>query len=406
VCNADEGDPGAFMDRSALEGDPCSVVEGLTIAAYAIGAHQGFMYIRAEYPLAIERVQKAIEMARAAGFLGKNILGSGFDFDVEIRLGAGAFVCGEETALMRSIEGRRGQPRIRPPYPTQAGLWGHPTVINNVETLANVPVVMVYGADFFGRIGTEKSKGTKVFALAGKINNTGLVEVPMGTPLRDIIYDIGGGLPAGRTLKGIQTGGPSGGMIPASAVETSIDYDSLMKAGSIMGSGGMIILDDQDCMVNTAKFFLEFTQDESCGKCVPCREGTLRMLEILERITEGHGEMEDLDKLERLAHLIQKTSLCGLGQTAPNPVLSTLKNFREEFLAHIVEKRCPSQKCSKLIRYEINPEKCTGCTLCARRCPVPCISGAPKKTHVIDQDRCIKCGECFNSCKFDAIKKL
>ncbi len=406
VCNADEGDPGAFMDRSALEGDPFSVIEGMTIGAFAIGAHQGYMYIRAEYPLAIDRCEKAIAKAREAGFLGKNILGSGFDFDIEIRLGAGAFVCGEETALMRSIEGRRGQPRIRPPYPTQGGLWGHPTVINNVETLANVPVIMLYGSDFFARIGTEKSKGTKVFALAGKINNTGLVEVPMGTTLRDIIFNIGGGIPGGRTLKGIQTGGPSGGTIPASAVDTPIDYDSLAQAGSIMGSGGMIILDDQDCMVATAKFFLEFTQDESCGKCVPCREGTLRMLEILTRITEGQGTMEDIDKLERLGKLIQKTSLCGLGQTAPNPVLSVLKNFREEFLEHIIDKHCPTQRCPKLIRYEIDAEKCTGCTLCARRCPVPCIAGTARKAHIIDQDRCIKCGECFTVCKFDAVKKL
>ncbi len=406
VCNADEGDPGAFMDRSALEGDPFSVIEGMTIAAFAVGAHQGYMYIRAEYPLAIERCEKAIAKARAAGFLGKNILGSGFDYDIEIRLGAGAFVCGEETALMRSIEGRRGQPRIRPPYPTQGGLWGHPTVINNVETLANVPVIMVYGADFFARIGTEKSKGTKVFALAGKINNTGLVEVPMGTTLREIIFDIGGGIPGGRSLKGIQTGGPSGGTIPASAVDTPVDYDSLTQAGSIMGSGGMIILDDSDCMVATAKFFLEFTQDESCGKCVPCREGTLRMLEILTRITDGHGSLEDITKLERLGKLIQKTSLCGLGQTAPNPVLSVLKNFRAEFLEHITEKHCPTQRCPKLVRYEIDEEKCTGCTLCARRCPVPCISGTARKPHVIDQERCIKCGECFTVCKFDAVKKL
>jgi NADH:ubiquinone oxidoreductase subunit F (NADH-binding)/(2Fe-2S) ferredoxin/NAD-dependent dihydropyrimidine dehydrogenase PreA subunit len=405
VCNADEGDPGAFMDRSALEGDPFSVIEGMTIGAFAIGAHQGYMYIRAEYPLAIERCEKAIALARAAGFLGKDILGSGFNFDVEIRLGAGAFVCGEETALIRSIEGRRGQPRIRPPYPTQGGLWGHPTAINNVETLANVPVIMVYGSEFFARIGTEKSKGTKVFALAGKINNTGLVEVPMGTTLREIVFDIGGGIPNGRSLKGVQTGGPSGGTLPASMLDTPIDYDSLTQAGTIMGSGGMIILDDSDCMVSNAKFFLEFTQDESCGKCVPCREGTLRMLEILNRITDGQAVVEDLDKLERLARLIQKTSLCGLGQNAPNPVLSLLKNFREEFLEHIREKHCPTQRCAKLIRYEIDPEKCTGCTLCARRCPVPCISGTTRKPHLIDQDRCIRCGECFKACKFDAVKK-
>lgn len=405
VCNADEGDPGAYMDRSALEGDPFSVIHGMALGAFAVGAHRGFVYVRAEYPLAIKRLENAIRQCREANLLGKNILGSGFDFDLEVRLGAGAYVCGEETALMFSIEGKRGQPRLRPPYPTQSGLWGHPTVINNVETWANVPVIIRHGADWFARIGTEKSKGTKVFALAGKIKNSGLVEVPMGTTLEEIIYQIGGGVAEGRTLKAVQTGGPSGGCIPASMIKTPVDYQSLQQAGSIMGSGGMIVLDDQDCMVATAKYFLEFTQDESCGKCVPCREGTLRMLEILERITSGRGVMEDLDKLERLGRLIQKTSLCGLGQNAPNPVLSALKNFREEFEIHIREKRCPTQKCSQLIRYEINPEKCTGCTLCARRCPVPCISGAARKPHVIDQERCIKCGECFNTCKFDAIAK-
>jgi NADH:ubiquinone oxidoreductase subunit F (NADH-binding)/(2Fe-2S) ferredoxin/NAD-dependent dihydropyrimidine dehydrogenase PreA subunit len=406
VCNADEGDPGAFMDRSALEGDPFSIIEGMTIGAYAIGAAKGFMYIRAEYPLAIERAQKAIDQARAVGLLGENILGSGFNFDLEIRLGAGAFVCGEETSLMRSIEGQRGQPRIRPPYPAQSGLWGHPTVINNVETWANIPVIFLYGSDWFGSIGTEKSKGTKVFALAGKINNTGLVEVPMGTTLREIIYDIGGGLAPGRSLKAVQTGGPSGGCIPADAVDTPVDYDTLAKAGSIMGSGGMIILDDQDCMVATAKFFLEFTQSESCGKCVPCREGTTRMLEILEKITEGHGEMSDLDKLERLGKLVQKTSLCGLGQTAANPVLSALKNFRKEFESHIIEKRCPTQKCAKLVHYEIDPEKCTGCMLCVRRCPAFAITGSPKQPHHIDPETCVRCGDCFHSCKFGAIKKV
>ncbi|NLY74174.1 MAG: NADH-quinone oxidoreductase subunit NuoF [Firmicutes bacterium] len=404
VCNADEGDPGAFMDRSALEGDPFSIIEGMTIGAYAVGAHQGYLYIRAEYPLAIERCQKAIAKAKAAGLLGKNILGSGFDFDLEIRLGAGAFVCGEETALMRSIEGKRGQPRIRPPYPTESGLWGHPTVINNVETWANIPVVFLYGADWFNSIGTGKSKGTKVFALAGKVRNTGLIEVPMGTTLRDIIYDIGGGLAPGRSLKAIQTGGPSGGCIPADAVDTPVDYDSLTKAGSIMGSGGMIVLDDQDCMVATAKFFLEFTQNESCGKCVPCREGTLRMLEILEKITEGHGELSDLDKLERLGNLIKKTSLCGLGQTAANPVLSALKNFRREFETHIIDKRCPTHKCAKLVHYEIDPEKCTGCMLCVRRCPAYAITGSPKQPHHIDPEKCVKCGDCFHSCKFSAIR--
>jgi NADH:ubiquinone oxidoreductase subunit F (NADH-binding) len=406
ICNADEGDPGAFMDRSALEGDPFIILEGMTIGAFAIGAHKGFIYIRAEYPLAIQRLEKAIDKARANNLLGKNIMNSGFDFDIEIRLGAGAFVCGEETALMYSIEGLRGQPRIRPPYPTESGLWGHPTVINNVETWANVPTIMLYGADWFSRIGTKDSRGTKVFALAGKVKNTGLVEVPMGTTLRDIVYDIGGGLESGRTLKAVQTGGPSGGCIPASLIDTPVEYKTLAEIGSIMGSGGMIVLDDTDCMVATSKFFLEFTQAESCGKCVPCREGTVRMLEILERITKGDGEPEDLEKLERLGHLMQTTSLCGLGQTAPNPILSALDNFREEFETHVIEKRCPSHKCGQLITYQINPEKCTGCTLCARRCPVNCISGERRKTHVIDQAECIKCGECFNVCKFDAVDRV
>ena len=405
VCNADEGDPGAFMDRSALEGDPFIIIEGMTIGAFAIGAHQGYVYVRAEYPLAIERLEKAIEKARGNNLLGKNIMNSGFDFDLEIRLGAGAFVCGEETALMYSIEGKRGQPRIRPPYPTQSGLWGHPTVINNVETWANVPTIMLYGAGWYSRIGTKTSRGTKVFALAGNVKNTGLVEVPMGTTLREIIYDIGGGLPEGKELKAIQTGGPSGGCIPAELIDTKVDYETLSEIGSIMGSGGMIVLDESDCMVSTAKFFLEFTQSESCGKCVPCREGTLRMLEILERITEGNGTLEDLDKLERLGTLVQKTSLCGLGQTAPNPVLSALKNYRKEFETHVVDKRCPSHRCAKLISYEIDPVKCTGCTLCARRCPVSCISGERKGPHVINQSECIKCGECFNVCKFDAVIK-
>ena len=404
ICNADEGDPGAFMDRSALEGDPFIIIEGMTIGAYAIGSHKGFIYVRAEYPLAIERLEKAIATARRHGLLGKNIMDSGFDFDLEIRLGAGAFVCGEETALIHSIEGKRGQPRIRPPYPTESGLWGHPTVINNVETWANVPTVMLFGASWFSRLGTDTSKGTKVFALAGKVNNTGLVEVPMGTTLREIIYDIGGGIPDNGNLKAVQTGGPSGGCIPAGRIDTPVDYENLAAIGSIMGSGGMIVLDENDCMVATAKFFLEFTQSESCGKCVPCREGTLRMLEILERITDGKGTMEDLDKLERLGRLIQKTSLCGLGQTAPNPVLSTLHNFREEFEIHIREKRCPARHCKQLIRYEIDPDKCVGCTLCARRCPVPCISGKAKTPHTIDQDQCIKCGECYNACKFDAVR--
>lgn len=406
ICNADEGDPGAFMDRSALEGDPFCILEGMAIGGYAIGANKGYMYIRAEYPLAIERIENAIQRAKEKNLLGKNILGSGFDFDVEIRLGAGAFVCGEETALIHSIEGKRGQPRIRPPYPSVSGLWGHPTCINNVETWANVPAIMLYGAEWFNRIGTEGSKGTKVFALAGNINNTGLVEVPMGTTLREVIFDIGGGIPNGRALKAVQTGGPSGGCIPASMLDTPVDYDSLKAIGSIMGSGGMIILDERDCMVSTAKFFLEFTKDESCGKCLPCREGTVRMLEILTRITNGEGEMEDLEKLERLGNLIKKTSLCGLGQSAPNPVLSTIKHFREEYEIHINEKRCPTQKCARLIKYVIDEDKCTGCTLCARRCPVTCIDGARKQIHTINQDKCIKCGECFNVCNFDAIYKV
>ncbi len=406
VCNADEGDPGAFMDRSAIEGDPFIVVEGMTIGAYAVGASKGYIYVRAEYPLAIKRLEHAIAVARENNLLGKNIMNSNFDFDLEIRLGAGAFVCGEETALIMSIEGKRGQPRFRPPYPTMSGLWGHPTVINNVETWANVPTILLNGAEWFSRIGTKTSKGTKVFALAGKVENTGLVEVPMGTTLRDIIFDIGGGIPGGHKLKAVQTGGPSGGCIPANKLDTPVDYEELKALGSIMGSGGMIVLDDTDCMVATAKFFLEFTQDESCGKCVPCREGTLRMLEIMERITNGDGVLEDLDKLERLGKLIQKTSLCGLGMTAPNPVLSALENFREEFEMHIIEKRCPTHKCSNLIRYEIDAEKCTGCTLCARRCPVFCISGQKRALHVINQSQCIKCGECFESCKFDAIKKV
>ncbi|MBN1594551.1 NADH-quinone oxidoreductase subunit NuoF [candidate division FCPU426 bacterium] len=406
VCNADEGDPGAYMDRSTLEGDPFSIIHGMALGAFAIGASKGYIYVRAEYPLAIRRLEYAIRQCEDAGLLGKNILGSDFSFEIELRLGAGAFVCGEETALMLSITGRRGQPMIRPPYPTERGLWGHPTVINNVETWSNIPVIIRHGAEWFARIGTEKSKGTKVFALAGKIVNSGLVEVPMGTTLREIIYDIGGGVEKGRTLKAVQTGGPSGGCIPADLIDTPVDYDSLAAVGSIMGSGGMIVLDDEDCMVAMAKFFLEFTQDESCGKCVPCREGTLRMLEILERITAGQGMPEDLDKLERLGNLIKKTSLCGLGQSAPNPVLSALRYFRSEFEAHVLEKCCPTRKCSKLIRYEINPEKCIGCTLCARQCPVNCIEGTARKPHLVIQERCIKCGNCFAACKFEAVDRV
>jgi len=405
ICNADEGDPGAFMDRSLLESDPYSVIEGMMIGGYAIGAQKGFFYIRAEYPLAIARVQKAIDACRTQGLLGKNILGSDFSFDLEIRLGAGAFVCGEETALIHSIEGERGQPRTRPPYPTTKGLWNKPTIINNVETLANIPAIIAMGANNFNKIGTATSGGTKVFALAGKVKHTGLVEVPMGITLRKIVFDIGGGIPNGKKLKAVQTGGPAGGLIPASMIDTIVDYDNLMAAGSIMGSGGMIVLDEDDCVVDVAKFFIAFTQDESCGKCSPCREGTLRMLEILERITNGKGTLEDIERLERLANLIGKASLCGLGKAAPNPVLSTLKHFHDEYIAHVVHKKCPAKKCTALIRYEIDPTKCVGCTACARVCPVNCIVGERKQVHVIDQERCIKCGSCFKACRFNAVKK-
>ena len=403
ICNADEGDPGAFMDRSMLESDPFNVVEGMLIGAYAIGAARGFFYVRAEYPLAIERIQNAIDQCRQWGLLGKNILGSGFDFDLEIRLGAGAFVCGEETALIHSIEGERGQPRVRPPYPTESGLWGKPTVINNVETFANVPVVIQYGADWFKRIGTPDSGGTKVFALAGKIKHTGLVEVPMGITLREIVYEIGGGVAGDKRLKAIQTGGPAGGCIPASLIDLRVDFDSLTQAGSIMGSGGMIVLDEDDCMVDIAQFFTAFSQDESCGKCTPCREGTTRMLEILNRLTAGQGTLEDIEKLERLAKLVKKSSLCGLGRAAPNPVLSTLVHFRDEYLAHVNEKRCPARRCVALVHYEIDAKKCIGCTACARNCPVECITGTRRQPHQIDQARCIKCGRCFQVCRFEAV---
>ena len=406
ICNADEGDPGAFMDRSMLESDPLNVIEGMLIGGFAIGARQGFFYVRAEYPMAIERIQRAIQQCHQWGLLGKNILGSGFDFDLEIRLGAGAFVCGEETALIHSIEGQRGQPRVRPPYPTEHGLWGKPTVINNVETFANVPAVINYGADWFARLGTEHSGGTKVFALAGKIRHTGLVEVPMGTSLCTIVNEIGGGVAGGRKLKAIQTGGPAGGCIPAKLIDLAVDFDTLTKAGSIMGSGGMIILDEDDCMVDIAKYFMTFSQDESCGKCTPCREGTMRMLEILNRITDGRGELEDLDKLQRLGRLMKRASLCGLGRAAANPILSTLEHFHDEYLAHVTEHRCPAHKCKVLIRYEIDPEKCVGCTVCARNCPVPCIAGERKEPHVIDQHHCIKCGRCFEVCRFEAVKRL
>ncbi len=406
ICNADEGDPGAFMDRSMLEGDPFSVIEGMTIGGFAIGAGSGYFYVRAEYPLAIERIEKALVQCREHGLLGRNILGSGFDFDLEIRLGAGAFVCGEETALIHSIEGERGQPRVRPPFPAESGLWGKPTIINNVETFANVPVVLSYGAEWVRQIGTPRSGGTKVFALAGKVQHTGLVEVPMGTTLREIVYDIGGGPPQNRQLKAIQTGGPAGGCIPAQYLDTIVDFDSLTSLGSIMGSGGMIVMDEDDCMVDIAKFFLTFSQDESCGKCTPCREGTKRMLEIIERITSGNGRPEDLGRLERLGDLVRKSSLCGLGRAAPNPVLSTLRYFRAEYEAHVNERRCPAKRCTALIHYEINAEKCVGCTACMRNCPVACIAGSAKKPHVIDQAKCVKCGRCFQVCRFNAVVKM
>ena len=404
ICNADEGDPGAFMDRSAIEGDPHTVIEGMLIGGYAVGAKKGIFYIRAEYPLAIKRLELALDLARKEGFIGQNIMGSDFSFEIEIRLGAGAFVCGEETALIHSVEGERGMPRPRPPFPSVSGLFGKPTLINNVETWANVPVVILDGPEWFSSIGTKNSKGTKVFALAGNVKNTGLVEVPMGTTLRQIIFDIGGGIPNGKQFKAVQTGGPSGGCLPSQYLDTEIDYDSLAKAGSIMGSGGMIIMDDSACMVSIAKYFLEFTQNESCGKCTPCREGTKRMLEILERITTGKGEMEDLAKLERLGNMIRKSSLCGLGQSAPNPVLSTMKNFREEYEEHIKEKKCRAAVCRDLITYSIN-EKCTGCGACKRVCPTEAISGTVKNRHVIDDKKCIRCGRCYEVCKFSAVRK-
>ncbi|MEY8572971.1 NADH-quinone oxidoreductase subunit NuoF [Oscillospiraceae bacterium 21-37] len=404
-CNADEGDPGAFMDRSVLEGDPHSVLEAMAIAGYAIGASQGYIYIRAEYPIAVKRLQIAIDQAREYGLLGKNIFDSGFDFDIDIRLGAGAFVCGEETALMTSIEGKRGEPRVRPPFPALKGLFGKPTVLNNVETYANIPQIILKGADWFKSIGTEKSPGTKVFALGGKITNTGLVEVPMGTTLREVVEDIGGGVPGGHTFKAAQTGGPSGGCIPAKLIDTPIDYDNLLAIGSMMGSGGLIVMDETTCMVDIAKFFLEFTVDESCGKCTPCRVGTKRLLEILNKITSGNGTLEDIDKMEELCYYIKENSLCGLGQTAPNPVLSTLKYYRDEYEAHVVEHRCPAGACKALTNYTIEADKCKGCTLCARNCPVGAISGAVKQAHVIDTNKCIKCGVCMEKCKFGAVVK-
>ncbi|MBQ5758280.1 MAG: NADH-quinone oxidoreductase subunit NuoF [Clostridiales bacterium] len=405
ICNADEGDPGAFMDRSVLEGDPHSVLEAMTIAGYAIGAHHGYIYVRAEYPIAVKRLEIAIKQAREYGLLGKNIFDSGFDFDIDIRLGAGAFVCGEETALITSIEGNRGEPRNKPPFPANKGLFEKPTIINNVETLANIPQIINKGPEWFSSMGTETSKGTKVFALGGKITNTGLVEIPMGTTLREILFDIGGGIPGGKKFKAAQTGGPSGGCIPAQHLDTPIDYESLKAIGSMMGSGGLIVMDEDNCMVDVARFFLEFTVDESCGKCTPCRIGTRRLLEMLNNITEGKGTLEDLDKMEDLCHYIQKNAMCALGQTAPNPVLSTLKYFREEYEAHVVEKRCPAGVCKKLLSYEIIADKCRGCTACARKCPVGAISGSVKQPHVIDKSKCVKCGVCMETCKFGAILK-
>ena len=404
-CNADEGDPGAFMDRSVLEGDPHAVLEAMAIAGYAIGANQGYIYVRAEYPIAVERLKIAIRQAREMELLGKNIFGTGFDFDIDLRLGAGAFVCGEETALMTSIEGKRGEPRPRPPFPAQKGLFGKPSILNNVETYANIPQIILNGPEWFASMGTEKSKGTKVFALGGKINNTGLVEVPMGTTLRTVIEEIGGGIPNGKKFKAAQTGGPSGGCIPAEHFDVPIDYDNLIAIGSMMGSGGLIVMDEDDCMVDIAKFFLEFTVEESCGKCTACRIGTKRMLEILTKITKGQATMEDLDKLEELCHYVKANSLCGLGQTAPNPVLSTLRYFRDEYEAHIKEKRCPAGVCKALLSYNIDRDKCRGCTLCARTCPAGAIIGSVKNPHVIDQNKCIKCGACMEKCKFGAIYK-
>lgn len=405
VCNADEGDPGAFMDRSVLEGDPHCIVEAMTICGYATGATEGYVYVRAEYPIAVHRLDVAIKEAREAGLLGKNIFNSGFDFDLHIRLGAGAFVCGEETALMTSIEGNRGEPRPRPPYPAVKGLFGKPTTENNVETFANIPQIILHGAEFFNSMGTEKSSGTKVFALGGKINNTGLVEIPMGTTLREIIEDIGGGIPNGKKFKAAQTGGPSGGCIPASLMDTPIDYDNLTAIGCMMGSGGLIVMDEDNCMVDIAKFFLDFTVDESCGKCTPCRIGTKRMRELLEKITDGKATLEDLDELESLAHYIKDNSLCGLGQTAPNPVLATLRFFKDEYIAHIVDKKCPAGVCKKLVSYSIEADKCKGCTACARKCPVGAISGAVKTAHTIDTSKCVKCGVCMDTCRFGAIIK-
>ena len=412
ACNADEGDPGAFMDRSILEGDPHALIEAMAIAAYAIGADEGYLYVRAEYPIAVNRLQIAIDQAKENGLLGEDIFGTGFNFDLKIRLGAGAFVCGEETALMTSIEGNRGEPRPRPPFPAVKGLFGQPTILNNVETYANIPQIILKGADWFSAIGTEKSKGTKVFALGGKINNTGLVEVPMGTTLRHIIEEIGGGIPNGKKFKAAQTGGPSGGCIPAHLIDTPIDYDNLMAIGSMMGSGGLIVMDEDTCMVDIARFFLDFTVDESCGKCTPCRVGTKRLLELLDKIIAGKGELEDLDRMEELCNYIKSASLCGLGQTAPNPVLSTLRYFRDEYVAHIVDKKCPAGVCKNLIQYSIDPETCIGCGICAKKCPADAITrtdyvapGHKLASMQIDTSKCVKCGACVSTCKFKAISK-
>ncbi len=403
VCNADEGDPGAFMDRSILESDPNSVIEAMAICGYCIGASKGLVYIRAEYPLAVKRLQIAMRQARDYGLLGDDILGSGFNFDIEIRYGAGAFVCGEETALIHSMEGKRGEPTVKPPFPAESGYLGKPTNVNNVETFANIPVIFLKGSEWFASIGTEKSKGTKVFALAGKINNVGLIEVPMGTTLREVIYDIGGGIKGGKEFKAVQTGGPSGGCLTKKHLDTPIDYDNLTAAGSMMGSGGMIVMDEDDCMVSVAKFYLQFTVDESCGKCAPCRIGNKRLEEILDKITKGKGTMEDLDYLKNLSKVIKDTALCGLGQTSPNPVLSTLDNFYDEYVAHIVDKRCPAHKCRALRVYAIDPDRCKGCTACARACPAGAIKGEVKQAHVIDTEKCIRCGACFDKCKFNAV---
>jgi NADH:ubiquinone oxidoreductase subunit F (NADH-binding) len=405
ICNADEGDPGAFMDRSIIEGNPHAVLEGMLIGAYAIGASQGYVYVRAEYPLAVKRLELALRQARERGFLGQNVMGTGMSFGIKVKLGAGAFVCGEETALIASIEGQRGMPRPKPPFPVQKGLWGRPTVINNVETLANVPYILRKGPEWFASLGTERSKGTKVFALTGKVNNTGLIEVPMGMSLREIVYEIGGGIEGGRRLKAVQTGGPSGGCIPEAHLDTPVDFESLSAVGAIVGSGGMIVLDEEDCMVNVAKYFLQFTQSESCGKCVPCRVGTKRLLETLERITKGQGTEEDLQKLERLSLHVKEASLCGLGQTAPNPVLSTLRYFRAEYEAHIRERTCPAKACRELLTFYILEEFCKGCGACLRACPAGAIRGEKKKPHSILQEACVKCGSCFDVCKFKAVAK-